>query len=92
MNLNIIFQNNGNPPSLLCDNESAMKLAENPEFHKKSKHIEISWHFTRYQIQNNKMQLVFVNTKDQLADGFTKGLNTISHKEFMDRMGLIKYI
>ena len=32
---------------LLGDNESSMKLAENPVFHKRSKHIEIKYHSIR---------------------------------------------
>jgi hypothetical protein len=28
-----------------CDNESCVKLSENPVFHDKSKHIEIKYHY-----------------------------------------------
>jgi hypothetical protein len=32
------------------DNESAIKLAKNPEFHNRSKHIDIKYHFLREHV------------------------------------------
>ena len=32
---------------IYCDNQSCMKLSENPVFHNKSKHIEIKYHYIR---------------------------------------------
>ena len=48
-------------PKLLTDSESALKLANNPEFYKRSKHIDISYHFIRNEIANNKLDLLYVN-------------------------------
>ena len=70
-------------PKLLTDSESATKLACNPEFHKRSKHIDISYHFIRDTIKQNQIKLLHVGTKDQKADGFTKGLDTIKHNSFL---------
>jgi len=38
------------PVRILCDNQSAIKLAKNAVFHKRSKHIDIQYHFTRQLI------------------------------------------
>ena len=35
------------PTVIYCDNQSCMKLTENPIFHDRSKHIEIIYHFIR---------------------------------------------
>ena len=70
-------------PKLLTDSESAMKLANNPEFHKRSKHIDITFHFIRDTIKQKQVELLHVRTKDQKADGFTKGLDTIKHNSFL---------
>jgi hypothetical protein len=32
---------------ILCDNQSCIKMAENPVFHDRSKHIEICYHYIR---------------------------------------------
>jgi hypothetical protein len=90
------FNNNNNTdiiinikvPILLTDSESAMKLANNPEFHKRSKHIDITYHFIREAILDKKVNLLYVNTKRQLADGFTKGLDTTKHKNFINCLNL----
>ena len=33
------------PTMIYCDNQSCIKLSENPFFHDRSKHIEIRYHF-----------------------------------------------
>jgi hypothetical protein len=36
---------------ILCDNQSCIKMTENPVFHDKSKHIEIWYHYIRDMVQ-----------------------------------------
>ena len=35
---------------ILCDNQSCIKMTENPIFHDKSKHIEVRYHFIRKMV------------------------------------------
>ncbi|WVZ81110.1 LOW QUALITY PROTEIN: hypothetical protein U9M48_028526 [Paspalum notatum var. saurae] len=60
---------------LLCDNESAVKLANNPVQHSRTKHTDIRHHFTRDHIANGDILLRNVGTKEQLVDIFTKPLD-----------------
>ena len=60
---------------LLGDNESMVKLANNPVQHSRTKHIDIRHHFLRDHIAKNDISLEGVRTKDQLADIFTKPLD-----------------
>ncbi|WVZ93354.1 hypothetical protein U9M48_039341, partial [Paspalum notatum var. saurae] len=60
---------------LLCDNESAVKLANNPVQHSQTKHIDIRHHFIRDHIAKGDILLRNVGTKEQLADIFTKPLD-----------------
>ena len=60
---------------LLCDNESAIKIAYNPVQHSRTKHIEIRHHFIRDHVARGDIELAYVPTKDQLADIFTKPLD-----------------
>ena len=75
-------------PKLLTDSESALKLANNPEFHKRSKHIDITYHFIRNSINENKLNLLYVNTIVQLADGFTKALDNNKQLAFITALNL----
>ena len=60
---------------LLCDNESAIKIAYNPVQHSRTKHIEIHNHFIRDHVAQGDIEIAHVPTKDQLADIFTKPLD-----------------
>jgi hypothetical protein len=60
---------------LLCDNESAIKIAYNPVQHSRTKHIEIRYHFIRDHVARGDIELGYVGTKEQLADIFTKPLD-----------------
>ena len=60
---------------LLCDNESAVKLTNNPVQHSRTKHIDIHHHFFRDHVAKNDISLEGVRTEDQLTDIFTKSLD-----------------
>jgi hypothetical protein len=60
---------------LLCDNESAIKLVNNPVQHSRTKHIDIRHHFLRDHEAKGDIALRHVSTERQLADIFTKALD-----------------
>ena len=66
--------NNEKMPMLNIDNQSAIKLIGNPEFHERSKHIETRYHFVRQLVAEKKIDIQYIPTEDQVADVFTKGL------------------
>ena len=53
---------------LYCDNESAIKIANNPVQHSKTKHIQIRHHFLRDHVMKEDIDIIHVNTEEQLAD------------------------
>lgn len=59
---------------LLCDNQSALKLMKNPEFHQRSKHIDIRFHFIREKYEEGLFDLEYISSENQKADIFTKAL------------------
>jgi hypothetical protein len=61
------------PPTLWCDNLSAMSLVFNPIFHARTKHIEIDYHFIQEKVVNKDVVVRYINTCNQVADIFTKG-------------------
>jgi len=60
---------------LMCDNVSAIKLANNPVQHSKTKHMDIRHHFLRDHETKGDISLRHVSTDKQLADIFTKPLD-----------------
>jgi hypothetical protein len=60
---------------LLCDNESAIRLADNPIEHSRTKHVDIRHHFLRDHQQRGDIDIYHISTETQLADIFTKPLD-----------------
>ena len=46
-----LFGQELDPTSIYCDNQSCIKLSENPTFHGQSKQIHIRYHFIRDNVQ-----------------------------------------
>jgi hypothetical protein len=76
------------PPRLWCDNLGATYLSANPVFHARVKHIEIDFHFVRERVVRKQLQVRFISSKDQLADGFTKALPVYKFEEFKSNLNL----
>jgi hypothetical protein len=60
---------------LLCDNESAIRMVDNPVEHSCTKHIDIRYHFLKDHQQRGDIEIAYVSTKEQLVDTFTKPLD-----------------
>ena len=59
---------------ILTDNQGAIALAKNPQFHSHIKHIDINIHFIREQVAKKAVELVYTPIQEQVADGLTKSL------------------
>ena len=57
------------------DNQSAISMAKNPQFHGRTKHIAIKYHFIREQVNSKTLELRYCRTNDMIADMLTKGLS-----------------
>jgi hypothetical protein len=66
---------------LLCDNESAIKIAYNSCEHSRTKHINIRHHFLRDHVIKGDIVISHVVTNNQLADIFTKPLDVKRFRE-----------
>jgi hypothetical protein len=75
--------------NLKIDSQSAIQLSKNPVFHDRSKHIDLRYHFIRDCIEENRVQLEFIGTKDQLADILTKALGREQFCALRFRLGVI---
>jgi len=62
------------------DNQGAIALAKNPEFHKRTKHIDIRYHFVREKVEDGQVVLEYCPTQEMLADLMTKPIAALRTK------------
>jgi hypothetical protein len=74
---------------LLCDNESAIRMADNPVEHSRTKHIVIRYHFLRDHQQKEDIEIAYINTKEQLADIFTKPLDEQTFNKLRHELNIL---
>lgn len=72
------------PVVVFEDNQSCIKIADEPKERKRMKHLNIKYHFIREAIANNEVELQYKSTDEQVADIMTKALGRnlfIKHRE-----------
>ena len=74
---------------IFCDNLSSIRLAENPVFHARTKHIEVHYHYIREKVLEGEIEMVPIKTEEQNADIFTKGLQRRKFEKFREALGMI---
>lgn len=77
------------PVVLNIDNQSAIRLIRNPEFHNRTKHIDIKYHFVREKFEDGEILPTYVNTSQQVADILTKPLPRVTFEKLRDLLGVI---
>ena len=79
------------PLVIYCDNKSCIALGKNPVQNARTKHLEQKCHFRQHQIKQGRIDLVYVTSKDQLADINTKALPKQCFLELRDALGLMTF-
>jgi len=64
--------NEKGPTEMRPDNQGSIKLIKNPEFHKRTKHIDVRFHYIREIYENGQIDIKYVPSSKQLADILTK--------------------
>ena len=75
---------------IFYDNQSCIKLSENPVFHDKSKHIEIKYQYIQDMVEKGVVKLQYVAIDKQTADVLTKPLSRTKFEYFRDRLGVVQ--
>src|ERR1700678_272432 len=57
--------------TLFSDNQSAIALTKEHQYHARTKHIDIRFHFLHWIIEEGRLRLIYCHT-DMVADVFTK--------------------
>jgi len=75
---------------IYCDNISSILLANNPVYHAKTKHIEVHYHFIKEKNLAKEINLIHVNTENQVANIFTKALGIDKLRKFRKMFGVLE--
>uniref|UniRef100_A0AAV1TZV9 Uncharacterized protein n=1 Tax=Peronospora matthiolae TaxID=2874970 RepID=A0AAV1TZV9_9STRA len=70
------------------DNQGSIALAKNPEFHKRTKHIDIRYHFVREKVAEGQVVLEYCPTKGTKADVMTKSITVVQFQKFRTMLGI----
>lgn len=74
--------------TIFADNQGAIALAQNPEFHQKTKHISIIYHFVRERVASRDIRLEYLSTHEMAADFLTKSLPRDGLLRCCSRLGI----
>ena len=77
------------PTTIFADNQGAVKLTENPEYHRKTKHIPIKYHKTRELVAEGTVHFEWIPTHEMVADGLTTPLGSSKFREFVEMLGMV---
>eukprot|EP00253_Pinus_taeda_P022764 PITA_22764 len=84
-----LFGQQMDPTVIYCDNQSCIKLSENPVFHDQSKHIDIWYHHRRDCVLRRIMLLDYIPTEEKDVDILTKALLTCKFEFHRDMIGVV---
>lgn len=76
---------------LNLDNQSAISVIKNINFHKRCKHIEIKYHFIKEKYHQKVIVLKFVSSECQFADILTKALSKDKFQYLRSKLGMLSY-
>jgi hypothetical protein len=75
--MDLIYGNANPQPKVHCivfeDNNGTLELANKPHYCPRTKHIAVKYHHLREHVHNKLVSIEPIDTKDQIADQFTKG-------------------
>jgi hypothetical protein len=77
------------PITINCDNTSAINISKNHVMHSKTKHIPIKYHFLRDQVSQKVVKVEYIDTKEKIADIFTKPLPRGTFENIRQKLGVI---
>jgi len=63
------------PTMLYCDNQSAISLSKDRQYHTRMKHINMHFHFIHEAVEDGTVSLVYCLVDSMTADVFTKPLS-----------------
>jgi hypothetical protein len=75
---------------LYGDNQGALRLVTNPEFHARLKHIDVQYHYIRELVENDTVKLEYIQTSEMAADCLTKPLKRVQYQVNLNMLGMVE--
>jgi hypothetical protein len=66
-----------------------MNLTQTSEYRRRTKHIDISYHFVREKVASGEIVVIYTPTNDVTADILRKALPLIKHTKHVETMKLL---
>ena len=76
------------PLILNCDNQGAIALAKDNKFHARTKHIDVRYHFIHEAVEDGKVAVQYIPTRDNVSEIFTKLLAKAKFRELTELLRL----
>jgi hypothetical protein len=76
------------PTTLFSDNQSVIALTRDHQYHTRTKHIDVRYHWIWWVVEQGTIRLVYCPTDDMVADALTKALPSPKVKHFAAGLGL----
>ena len=86
--LSEVFRGFRDATTLFSDNQAAIALTRDHQYHARTKHIDVRYHWIRWVIEQGSLRLVYCPTDDMVADALTKALPSAKVKHFAAGLGL----
>jgi hypothetical protein len=77
---------------IFADNKSAIDLIINPLYHKRTKHIEMRWHWIREMMNRKKITLRYLPISEMIADELIKPLPASAFSKFRTMLNLSHWL
>jgi ribonuclease HI len=81
--LKLIFES---PVKIYNDNVAAIQLLNSDKLLRRTKHIELKFLYSRQELKKKDIELLYIDTDHNLADGLTKILTGIKFKKFTEKI------
>lgn len=77
------------PISINCDNQSTIAIAKNGGYNPRTKHIDIRHHYIRDALERRIINIKYIESDNQLADGLTKPLPRMKLEKNREAIGVL---